>query len=70
MIFIKVQEVNLGNFQNISQLNPFIYNTPVRGEDFCNREETIQTLLNDTVIGKSQGNVWLVGERQTGNPLG
>jgi uncharacterized protein involved in tolerance to divalent cations len=66
MIFIKVQEVNLGNFQNISQLNPFIYNTPVRGEDFCNREETIQTLLNDTVIGKSQGNVWIVGERQTG----
>jgi len=46
--------------------NPFIYNTPVRGEDFCNRVDSIQRLLNQTVTGKSQGNVWLVGERQVG----
>lgn len=52
--------------QRTPQLNPFIYNTPVRGEDFCNREKTIQTLLKHAVIGKSQGNVWIVGERQTG----
>jgi hypothetical protein len=52
--------------QRTPQLNPFIYNTPVRGEDFCNREEIIQTLLKHAVIGKSQGNVWIVGERQTG----
>ncbi|KPA18813.1 archaeal ATPase [Candidatus Magnetomorum sp. HK-1] len=48
------------------KMNPFIYNTPVRGDDFCNRVDTIQRLLNQTVTGKSQGNVWLVGERQVG----
>jgi hypothetical protein len=43
--------------------NPFVYNAPVRGEDFFNREETIKTILTQTATGKSQGTVWVVGER-------
>ncbi|MCP4155932.1 MAG: ATP-binding protein [bacterium] len=46
--------------------NPFIYNAPVRGTDFYNREEIISELLHETVTGKSQGNVWVTGERQVG----
>lgn len=46
--------------------NPFVYNAPVRGEDFFNREETIKWILKETVTGKSQGTVWVVGERQVG----
>jgi polynucleotide 5'-kinase involved in rRNA processing len=46
--------------------NPFVYNAPVRGEDFFNREETIIEILKETVTGKSQGTVWVVGERQVG----
>jgi hypothetical protein len=46
--------------------NPFVYNAPVRGEDFFNREETIKTILTQTATGKSQGTVWVVGERQVG----
>jgi hypothetical protein len=45
---------------------PFIYNAPVRGTDFCNREIIINKLLHETVTGKSQGNVWVTGERQVG----
>ena len=37
--------------------NPFIHNNPVRGEDFCNREEMINSLLEQTAIGKAQGNI-------------
>jgi hypothetical protein len=46
--------------------NPFIYNAPVRSTDFCNREKIIDKLLHETVTGKSQGNVWITGERQVG----
>ncbi len=46
--------------------NPFIYNAPVRGTDFRNRDEIIDKLLHETVTGKSQGNVWITGERQVG----
>lgn len=46
--------------------NPFIYNAPVRSTDFCNREEIIGKLLHETITGKSQGNVWVTGERQVG----
>ena len=46
--------------------NPFIYNAPVRGIDFCNREEIIKKLLHETVTGRSKGNVWVTGERQVG----
>ncbi|MCP4344833.1 MAG: hypothetical protein GY795_04820 [Desulfobacterales bacterium] len=46
--------------------NPFIYNAPVRGEDFFNRKKIIEDLLKQTVTGKSQGNVWVIGGRQIG----
>lgn len=46
--------------------NPFIYNAPVRGTDFFNRNEIMEKLLLETVTGKSQGNVWVTGERQVG----
>lgn len=46
--------------------NPFIYNAPVRGADFFNRDEVIDKLLHETITGKSQGNVWVTGERQVG----
>jgi hypothetical protein len=46
--------------------NPFIYNVPVRGSDFYNREKIIDKLLHETVTGKSQGNVWITGERKIG----
>ena len=47
-------------------MNPFVYNEPVKGADFFNREEIIDDLLNETIRGKSHGNVWLTGERQVG----
>lgn len=46
--------------------NPFIYNSPVRGADFYNRDVTIDRLLKETVTGKTLGNVWITGERQVG----
>ena len=46
--------------------NPFIYNSPVRGADFYNRDEIIDRLMKETVTGKTQGNVWITGERQVG----
>ncbi len=46
-------------------MNPFIYNAPVRRNDFFNREETIQKAMNH-LLGKAQGDVWLTGERQIG----
>lgn len=46
--------------------NPFIYNAPVRGNDFYNRDEIITRLLKETASGISQGDVWLTGERQVG----
>ncbi len=47
-------------------MNPFVYNSPVRGHDFFNREASIQKILRETVTGKSQGNIWITGERQIG----
>jgi len=46
--------------------NPFVYNAPVRGSDFFDRDETINRLLKETVTGKSQGSVWITGERKVG----
>jgi AAA+ ATPase superfamily predicted ATPase len=46
--------------------NPFIYNAPVRGADFFNRDEIIEKLLNTTAIEKNIGNIWLTGGRCTG----
>ncbi len=46
--------------------NPFIYYEPVKGDDFYNREEIIKKIERITFRSKSQGNVWLVGERQVG----
>lgn len=46
--------------------NPFIYNSPVRGADFYNRDQIINKLLKETVTGKTLGNVWITGERQVG----
>jgi len=47
-------------------MNPFVYNCPVRGKDFFNREKTIEKILTETITGKSQGNIWITGERQIG----
>ncbi len=47
-------------------MNPFVYNSPVRGKDFFNREATVQKILRETVTGKSQGSIWITGERQVG----
>jgi GTPase SAR1 family protein len=46
--------------------NPFVYNAPVRRIDFCNREEIIKRIFKETVKGRSQGNVWITGERKVG----
>jgi hypothetical protein len=46
--------------------NPFVYNKPVRGSDFYNRDEIIERLLKEMISGKSQGSVWITGERQVG----
>jgi hypothetical protein len=46
--------------------NPFIYNTPVHGADFINREELINDLLVETLWKKDKGNIWLTGLRKTG----
>ncbi|MGR3317993.1 MAG: hypothetical protein ACUZ8O_05885 [Candidatus Anammoxibacter sp.] len=45
---------------------PFTYNQPVKGEDFYNREEVVKDILKETALGKTQGNVWITGERQVG----
>jgi AAA+ ATPase superfamily predicted ATPase len=47
-------------------MNPFVYNSPVRGKDFFNREKPVEKILKETVTGKTQGNVWITGERQIG----
>lgn len=47
-------------------MNPFIYNYPVLNEDFINREKIIDYILKETILGKTQGDVWLAGERKTG----
>jgi len=46
-------------------MNPFVYNAPVRRADFFNREEVMHKVINQ-LLGKAQGDVWLVGERQIG----
>ncbi|MCK4760973.1 MAG: ATP-binding protein [Candidatus Aminicenantes bacterium] len=57
---------NASEKKNEINFNPFVYNAPVRGSDFYNREELINKVLKETVTGKSQGSVWLTGERQVG----
>jgi AAA+ ATPase superfamily predicted ATPase len=47
-------------------MNPFVYNEPVKGDDFFNREKIIEDLLDETIREKSHGNIWLTGERQVG----
>lgn len=47
-------------------MNPFVYNSPVRGNDFFDREDAQKKILKETVKGKSQGNIWITGERQIG----
>ncbi len=46
--------------------NPFIYNEPVRSEDFIGRREIIKRVLNETVLRKTQASVWLTGEKGMG----
>ncbi len=46
--------------------NPFVYSSPVIGNDFFNREKIISNIFNETVLNKAQGNVWVTGERQVG----
>ncbi len=46
--------------------NPFIYNSPVYGKDFFNREKLIKKISEEVLIGKTQGDVWITGERKTG----
>ncbi len=47
-------------------INPFVYNSPVRGADFISRDKAIRRVLKETIAGKSQGNIWITGERQIG----
>lgn len=47
-------------------MNPFVYNSPVKGKDFFNREKAVEKILKETVRGKSQGSIWITGERQIG----
>ena len=46
--------------------NPFIYNQPVRGKDFFDRELLLKNILNEILLGKAQGDVWISGERKVG----
>ncbi|MBN2663343.1 MAG: hypothetical protein JXR68_06810 [Bacteroidales bacterium] len=46
--------------------NPFIYNSPVIGKDFFNREKTLKKIISEVLVGKTQGDVWVTGERKTG----
>lgn len=46
--------------------NPFIYNSPVIGKDFFNREKTLKRIVSEVLVGKTQGDVWVTGERKTG----
>lgn len=46
--------------------NPFVYYEPVKGKDFFNREDIIKKIEKITIKEKQQGNVWLIGERQSG----
>lgn len=52
--------------ENEKEQNPFIYNAPVRGTDFYNRDDIMDKLLYEAINGKTQGNVWVTGERQVG----
>lgn len=47
-------------------MNPFVYNQPVKGVDFFNRENEVEEIMKTVVLGKSQGNMWITGERQVG----
>ncbi len=46
--------------------NPFIYNSPVLRNDFCDRQEILETLIKEVITGRTQGDVWLTGERKVG----
>jgi len=46
--------------------NPFIYNSPVLDTDFFNREQIVKNILTEVFIGKTQGDVWITGERKVG----
>lgn len=46
--------------------NPFVYNHPVLNSDFFDRELILENMLRETIMGKTQGDVWLTGERKTG----
>jgi len=46
--------------------NPFIYNSPVIGKDFFNREKILKRIISEVLVGKTQGDVWVIGERKTG----
>jgi len=49
-----------------SKPNPFVYGKPLRISDFFNRDEIIDNLLDITVSGRMQKDVWVTGERQVG----
>ncbi len=46
-------------------MNPFVYNAPVRRSDFSNRKTIMQKIMNQ-IFEKSQGDIWIIGERQVG----
>jgi hypothetical protein len=46
-------------------MNPFIFDAPVRRDDFFNRKEIMQETIF-RLFDNTQSNVWLVGERQVG----
>jgi AAA+ ATPase superfamily predicted ATPase len=49
----------------VKAMNPFVYNAPVRRSDFSNRLIIMQKVMSQ-IFGKSQGDVWIIGERQVG----
>lgn len=47
-------------------VSPFIFNNPVTGETFFNRENVLEDMLNYLFRRRDRGNIWLLGQRQSG----
>lgn len=58
--------VEMAAARKVAAENPFIFNMPVRGDDFFNREAIIDLLLRATITGKSQGDAWITGAGKVG----
>jgi Cdc6-like AAA superfamily ATPase len=47
-------------------VSPFIFNNPVNGENFFDRENVLEDMLNYLFRRRDRGNIWLLGQRQSG----